>query len=168
MLLSTIIRELQIKLAKKSGTFEAPERIAKGVVRQPAYLTIAEFLAEYVEAYGLKKWGNSFYTSNKGLIDKYIIPNIGSRFVSSFTVRDMDEFYTQLLEQPAVDELRSVRVQQEEYKRQLGEEYRDYDLVIAQINGHPYEKSIIARQFKRFIADIADPSSFSPDKGAGW
>ena len=49
------------------------------------------------------------------------------------------------------DELRSVRVQQEEYKRQLGEEYRDYDLVIAQINGHPYEQSIIAKQFKRFI-----------------
>lgn len=321
------IRDLQIKLAKKAGNFEPPERIAKGVVRQTANLTIEGFLKEYVETYGLKKWGHSFYSSNKSLIDNYIIPNIGSRYVSTFTVRDMDEFYSHLLELPAVippghqdtgarvtahtvarihkllksafskavlwgytkvnpttgatlptaqseiravwsddeavhalsvcepsplqtclylglgcsmrlgeilglqwsnvhfsdpqseisegylrvdrelnrisnesmealervnrgnilfkfprlvpkkatttlvlkepktesskrtiylpkaveDELRCVRAQQEEYRRQLGEEYRDYDLVVAQINGHPYEHSIIARQFKRFI-----------------
>ena len=29
----------------------------------------------------------------------------------------------------------------------LGEEYKDYDLVIAQINGRPYEQRIIDKMF---------------------
>ena len=34
-----------------------------------------------------------------------------------------------------IDELRKVKAQQEENKRLLGDEYRDYDLVVSQING---------------------------------
>ena len=50
----------------------------------------------------MKKWGNSFYTANLGLIKNYIIPYIGDRYVRSITKRDMDAYYTMLLEQPAV------------------------------------------------------------------
>lgn len=97
-----LIRDAQIRLAKKNGTFEPPARISKGVIQKKKDITISEFLNEYVKIYGLKKWGNSFYTSNLGLIKNYIIPYIGDRYVRSMTTRDMDAYYTMLLEQPAV------------------------------------------------------------------
>lgn len=55
-----------------------------------------------MEIYGLKKWGNSYYTSNIGLIKNYINPYIGDRFVRAISVRDMDAYYTKLLDCPAV------------------------------------------------------------------
>ena len=47
------------------------------------------------------------------------------------------------LSHAVIDELRAVRMRQEQYKAMLGEEYQDYDLVVAQINGRPYEQRII-------------------------
>lgn len=97
-----LIRDAQIRLAKKNGTFEAPVRLKKGSVAKKQDITVKEFLDEYVEVYGLKKWGNSFYTANTGLIKNYINPYLGDRYVRSITVRDMDAYYTMLLDQPAV------------------------------------------------------------------
>lgn len=97
-----MIREMQIKLAKKNGTFEPPVRLSKGVMRQKKDVTMAEFMDEYVEVYGLKKWGNSYYSACVGLITNYIKPYIGDRFVRSITTRDIDAYYTMLLDKPAV------------------------------------------------------------------
>ena len=55
-----------------------------------------------MEVYGLKKWGNSYYSMCTGLIKNYIKPYIGNRYVRSFTVRDVDAYYTMLLDKPAV------------------------------------------------------------------
>ena len=52
-----VIREMQIKLAKKNGTFEPPIRISKGCVQVKRDITVSDFLDEYVEVYGLKKVG---------------------------------------------------------------------------------------------------------------
>lgn len=93
-----IIRDKQIKLAKKNGTFEPPVKIKKGTVREAKQeITVSDFLDEYVENYGLKKWGNSYYSMSLGLIKNYIKPYIGDRYVRSLTVRDMDTYYTMLL-----------------------------------------------------------------------
>ena len=97
-----VIREMQIKLAKKNGTFEPPIRISKGCVQVKCDITVSDFLDEYVEVYGLKKWGNSYYSMSTGLIKNYIKPYIGNRYVRSFTVRDVDAYYTMLLDKPAV------------------------------------------------------------------
>ena len=97
-----LIRDMQIKLAKKNGTFEPPVKIAKGAVRAKQEITVSDFLDEYVEVYGLKKWGNSYYSMSTGLIRNYIKPYIGDRYVRSLTVRDMDSYYTMLLDKPAV------------------------------------------------------------------
>ena len=51
------------------------------------------------------------------------------------------------LPQAVIDELRIVKARQEQYKAMLGEEYQDYDLVVAQINGRPYEQRIIDKMF---------------------
>lgn len=49
-----LLRDMQIKLAKKNGTFEPPVKVAKGAVRIKQEVTIGDFLDEYVEVYGLK------------------------------------------------------------------------------------------------------------------
>lgn len=97
-----LLRDMQIKLAKKNGTFTPPLRAAKRVIQQQKDVTVQALLEEYVQVYGLKKWGNSFYSTNTSLIQHYINPYIGERFVRSLSVRDMDAYYTMLLEQPAV------------------------------------------------------------------
>ena len=97
-----LIRDAQVRLAKKNGTFEPPVHQAKGKIAPKKDITVKEFMDEYVEVYGLKKWGNSFYTANLSLIKNYIIPYIGDRYVRSITTRDVDAYYTMLLEQPAV------------------------------------------------------------------
>ena len=96
------IRDMQIKLAKKNGDFEPPVRVAKGEIRQIKDVMVKELLDEYIEIYGLKKWGNSYYTANLGLIKNYINPYIGELYVKGITVKDIDAYYTKLLDCPAV------------------------------------------------------------------
>ncbi len=57
------------------------------------------------------------------------------------------------LPQAVIDELRTAKARQEQYKAMLGEEYCDYDLVIAQINGRPYEQRIIDKMFYKLIEE---------------
>lgn len=98
-----LIRDMQIKLAKKNGTFEPPVRASKNKIKQQTNdMTVKDFLEEFVEVYGLKKWGNSYYTTNLSLIKNYINPYIGDRYVKSLTARDIDAYYTMLLEEPAI------------------------------------------------------------------
>lgn len=97
-----LIRDAQIRLAKKNRTFVAPVRLEKGVVQQKKEVTVQEFMEEYIELYGLKKWGTSYFSVCKGLITNYINPYIGNRYVRSLTVKDIDQYYAMLLDQPAV------------------------------------------------------------------
>ncbi len=98
-----IIRDMQIKLAKKNGTFKPPERTGKGAVQSAKKeIKVRVFLDEYVASYGLKKWGHSHYSACLGLIRNYINPYIGDYWVRSISVKDMDRYYSMLLEEPAV------------------------------------------------------------------
>lgn len=50
-----LIRDMQIKLAKKNGTFESPVRASKNKIKQQTNdITVKDFLEEFVEVYGLK------------------------------------------------------------------------------------------------------------------
>lgn len=51
-----------------------------------------------------------------------------------------------------VEELRNIKAQQEEHKQKMGDRYCDRDLVVAQINGNPYEQRVIDKKFYKFIA----------------
>lgn len=97
-----ILRYMQIKLAKKNGTFNAPQKLSKKVIQVQTEITVEDFLKEYVQQYGVKKWGNSYYSACMSLIANYINPHIGNRYVRSITVRDLDQYYTSLLDMPAV------------------------------------------------------------------
>lgn len=56
------------------------------------------------------------------------------------------------LPQSVVDELNKAKLKQAEYKEMLGDEYFDYDLVVAQIKGRPYEQRSIDKMFSEMIS----------------
>ncbi len=95
------IRDMQIKLSKKNGTFSPNPRHEKTQEPQVKDITVREFMEEYITVYGLKTWGNSYYTANLALIKNYILPYLGDRTVRSVKVKDIDTFYTFLLNIPA-------------------------------------------------------------------
>lgn len=57
------------------------------------------------------------------------------------------------LPQAVIEELRKVKLQQAEYKAMLGDEYKDYDLVIAHINGRPYEMRTVDLMLYKMIEE---------------
>ena len=52
----------------------------------PSKLTVSEFLDNFVELYGEKKWGPHTYESNTALIRNYINPLIGGELVQRITI----------------------------------------------------------------------------------
>ena len=52
-----------------------------------------------------------------------------------------------------VEELKGVQARQEALKRELGELYADFHLVVAHDNGRPYEEHQIAQKMKHLIAE---------------
>ena len=95
------LRIAQIEYEKSLGTFEPPKR-ATLAPRKTHYVTVGELLDEYVQLYGLKHWGDSYLSSSQRYIEHYIKPNIGNVAVKDMTTHDLDVFYDNLLDQPAV------------------------------------------------------------------
>ena len=95
------LRIAQIEYEKSLGTFEPPKR-AVLAPRKTHYVTVGELLDEYVQLYGLKHWGDSYLSSSQRYIEHYIKPNIGNVAVKDMTTHDLDVFYDNLLDQPAV------------------------------------------------------------------
>lgn len=95
------IRDLQIKMAKRSGTFVPPVRGEKRDVRRDR--TLREFLQEYVQVYGTKKWGPSYYGTCESLIRNYIDPYLGEIPLKEITTKRLDQYYTKLLLEPAAE-----------------------------------------------------------------
>ena len=70
--------------------------INNGTFIPPSELTVKEFLKDFVELYGTKRWGLSVYASNNGLIDNYINPLIGNEIVQDINRRSVDQFIQKL------------------------------------------------------------------------
>ena len=68
----------------------------------PTCRKVSEFLAEFVEVYGTKKWGLSMYAANTGLIRNYINPILGDVLVQDVDTRTGDRFITRLQRTKAV------------------------------------------------------------------
>ena len=80
---------------------EIGEKKALGNFVPPNPTTISEFLAEYVEVYGVAKWSHSTYSSNTSLIRNYINPLIGAWRLRDVNTKKMDSFFVKLKSQPA-------------------------------------------------------------------
>lgn len=56
-------------------------------------LTVSEFLYEFTEKYGVKKWGAASYEANMGLMQNYIHPYIGDKKIRSIRTKTIDDYY---------------------------------------------------------------------------
>ena len=78
-------RKVQVEAEQLAGTFISPSTI-----------TVREFLKEFVEVYGSKRWGLSTYSQNMRLIDNYINPTIGDVCIQDISKRTVDNYILQL------------------------------------------------------------------------
>ena len=82
---------------------EIEHEIATGTFIAPSTMKVKDFLNEFVEMYGLRKWGLSMYSSNTGLIRNYINPVLGDVNVQDVDARVVDRFIHQLQRTKAVE-----------------------------------------------------------------
>ena len=74
----------------------------KGVVKVKAKgddMTVSEFLYEFVEKYGAKRWVASTYDGNVGLLENYVHPYLGDKKLKSIRTKTVDDYYDFLLEE---------------------------------------------------------------------
>lgn len=50
-------------------------------------MTVSEFLYEFIEKYGLKKWRASTYDGNNGLLENYVHPYLGDKKLRSIKTK---------------------------------------------------------------------------------
>ena len=86
-------------LARKA---QVENEVNNGTFIPPSSVTVAEFLKDFVELYGSKRWGLSAYTGNVGLIDNYINPILGEYNVQDVSRRVVDGFILKLQKTPPV------------------------------------------------------------------
>ena len=82
---------------------EVEHEIDTGTFIPPASIKIKDFLVDFVDMYGKRKWGLSMYTSNTGLIRNYINPVLGEINVQDVDARVVDKFIATLQKTKAVD-----------------------------------------------------------------
>ena len=97
------LRVAEIEYEKSIGQLRPPVT-ARGKNKKPAkrFITVGELMDEYVQIYGLKHWGDSYYSDNRHRIEHYIKPYIGNVLLCDLTTHDLDLYYNSLLEKPAL------------------------------------------------------------------
>ena len=84
-------RKAQVENEMNNGTFIPPSSV-----------TVRDFLADFVELYGSKRWGLSAYSGNTGIINNYINPVIGDMNVQDVTrLKKCARCYTALSARPS-------------------------------------------------------------------
>lgn len=56
-------------------------------------LTVNEFLHEFIEKYGEKRWVASTYDGNVGLLENYVYPYLGDKRLCSVRTKTVDDYY---------------------------------------------------------------------------
>ena len=84
-------RKAEIENQQLNGTFLPPTK-----------QTVESFLYDFVQTYGVKKWGVSMYDSNTSIIANYINPILGDMEVQAITARVVDQYILRLKKTPAV------------------------------------------------------------------
>ena len=93
------LRCAEIELARARGDLRPPQKAGR---TRKEYITVGEYLDEYVELYGLNHWGDSYLSCSRHRIEHYIKPYLGDMLLQHLTVHDLDTFYNNLIDAPAV------------------------------------------------------------------
>ena len=59
-------------------------------------LTIQAYMEEFIEKYGSKKWGTSYYEANLSLLKNYVYPYWEGTLISEFTPKNIDDYFDHL------------------------------------------------------------------------
>lgn len=97
------LRIAEIEYEKSIGQLRPPKLLpSQDMKRSIKFLTVAELLDEYVQLYGLNHWGDSYLSYARHRIDHYIKPYLGNVLVQDLTTHDLDIFYNNLRDKPAI------------------------------------------------------------------
>lgn len=78
----------------------------------PSTITVKDFLKDFVELYGTKRWGLSAYAGNTSLINNYVNPLLGDYNVQDISRRVVDGFIQQLQKTtPVSTQFRAARTE---------------------------------------------------------
>ena len=86
--------DTEAEAKKRKAEVEYKQKVNRFIA--PSKLTVSEFLDNFVELYGEKKWGPHTYESNTALIRNYINPLIGEELVQSIDCLAADRLITRL------------------------------------------------------------------------
>ena len=56
-------------------------------------MTVSEFIYEFIDKYGRKKWVASTYDGNVGLLENYVHPYLGDKKLKSIKTKTVDNYY---------------------------------------------------------------------------
>ena len=97
------LRIAQIELDKSRGELHPPkELLLKSAAPKAQPVTVRQLMDEFVRHYGLNHWGDSYLSGNRHRIEHYINPYLGDVLLTELTPRDLDIFYDELQDKPAV------------------------------------------------------------------
>lgn len=96
-------RIAEIEYEKSIGKLRPPRKtIGKDAGTPKKFITVSELMDEYVQLYGLNHWGDSYLSCSRHRIEDYIKPYIGDVFLCDLTAHDLDKYYNELQDKPAV------------------------------------------------------------------
>lgn len=81
----------------KARKAQLEHEIAQNVHVDRNDLTVSEFLYEFIEKYGEKKWVASTYDGNVGLLENYVHPYLGDKKLRGIKTKTADDYYHLLL-----------------------------------------------------------------------
>ena len=97
------LRIAQIELDKSRGELRPPkELLLKAAIPKATLVTVRQLMDEFVQHYGLNHWGESYLSDNLHRIEHYINPYIGDELLTELTPHDLDIFYDELQDKPAI------------------------------------------------------------------
>lgn len=95
-------RAAEVEYEKSIGKLRPPSADNFKSAPSKKYITVSEFMDEYVQLYGLDHWGESVLSSSRQRIRDYINPYIGDIPLCDLTPRSLLMFYQNIRTQPAV------------------------------------------------------------------
>ena len=166
-------RKKEIEYKKSVGQFVIPK-----------CTKLKELVQEYVKIYGHSKWGVSTYDGNTSLINNYIISTIGDTPLNEINIHFMEKYYKELLKMPAVISTRNIKgdknvtaaaisqtfipkyvaqylseikAEQDYIIEALGNEYRNYNLMMATTYRLPIGDSYLRGKMQKVIDEQGLP-----------
>lgn len=97
------LRIAEIEYEKSIGQLRPPRKtIGKETGTPKKFIKVGELMDEYVQLYGLNHWGDSYLSCSRHRIEDYIKPYIGDVFLCDLTTHQLDKYYNELQDKPAV------------------------------------------------------------------